>query len=438
MRKGEAMTVRPRMVWVKVRDSLWFVPGTLTLAAALLAFGLVRVDEWVRWDDGVVQTFLFGGGAEGARGVLNAVAGGLITVTGVVFSVTIVALQLVSSQFTPRVLRNFMADRGNQVVLGVFIGTFTYCILVLRTIRSATEDGDTFVPRLAVTVGVLLALVSIGSLIFFINHAARSMQVSSILERVAVRTLGDVRRLFPDTLGHADPASPADPRRDDVPSAPVGASRTGYLQAVDAEALFRVGRRHGVVIAMEPHMGDFVLAGERLATVSPPEALDAPLADAVRRAFVLGSDRTPEQDVEFGIIEMSDIAVKSLSPGINDPTTAFRCIDRLSEVLLALGTRAPPRPVRTQEGRVHYLARATGFERAVGLAFDQVRHFGAGNPAITKKLLEALGRLEQLVPPSRRGPLREQARLLRGRAGGVLDDPAEAAEVEQAADRMGA
>jgi uncharacterized membrane protein len=368
--------------------------------------------------------------------MLSAIAGGLITVTGVVFSVTIVALQLASSQFTPRVLRDFTADRGNQTVLGVFIGTFTYTLLVLRTVRSGGAGEEPFVPRLAVTLAVVLVLVSIAFLIYFINHSARSIQVSGILDRVARRTIRDVHRLFPEYIGRPDEAAGPDPRRPDTGGAAVLAGNSGYLQAVDADALFRVGAGAGVVIAMEPQIGEFVFAGQVIARVWPAGAGGGDAADKIRTAFVLGPERTPEQDVEFGIIEISDIAVKALSPGINDPTTAFQCIDRLGEILLELGSRDPPRAARTREGRIHYLARHTTFERAVGLAFDQVRHFGAANPVIAGKLLATLRQLMELVPDGRREPLVAQAEAVLRDARHRTANPADLAAVERAADRL--
>jgi uncharacterized membrane protein len=233
---------------------------------------------------------------------------------------------------------------------------------------------------------------------------------------VAGRTIGDVRRLFPEQIGHADAASPPDPRPADQQSVTVPAQSAGYLQAVDDRSLFRLGKGRRLVIAMEPHIGDFVVPGQALASISPPGEVDEEVFRQVRKAFLLGPERTPEQDVEFGIVEISDIAIKALSPGINDPTTAYRCIDRLSEVLLEMGTRAPPAPWRTEEGHVHYLARHPTFERAVGLAFDQIRHFGASNPGIVRKLLEVFTRLASLVPPSRREILHAQLAAVVGDA----------------------
>jgi uncharacterized membrane protein len=190
---------RIRALWSGIIDSLWFLPAVMTAAGGALALVLVRLDASVV---GPLESsdlgWLFTGGAAGARGVLAAISGSLITVTGVVFSVTIVALQLASSQFTPRVLRQFMSDRANQLVLGVFIGTFTYSLLVQRTVRAVLEEGGTaFVPSVSVTVAVILALVSIGFLIFFIDHAARSIQADVILQRVTHDTLDAIHLRLP-------------------------------------------------------------------------------------------------------------------------------------------------------------------------------------------------------------------------------------------------
>jgi uncharacterized membrane protein len=427
---------RGGLAWTNVRDSLWFIPALAVLAAAGLAVLAVQVPT-PRAESRFAWVWLFGGGAEGARGVLTAIAGSLITVTGTVFSVTIVALQLASSQFTPRLLRSFVADRVNQVVLGVFIGTFTYTLLVLRTIHSAAGGAETFVPQVGVTVALVLLLVSIGALIVFINHAAQSIQASVLLHRETRRTLAQIETLFPEGVGRADPSpGPGTPTPPADPPAVVRAAEAGYLQAVHATTLWRIGhggRAGAVTIRMELHVGAFAFPGKPLASVWPADAADA-AAGAIREAFVLGTERTPEQDVEFGLVEISDIAVKALSPGINDPTTASHCIDRLTQLLAAIGSRPHPETVRrSPDGRVRLLVRDTPFRRAAGLAFDQIRHFGAANPAIAKKLLEALGDLVPVVRPDAREALAEQAEAVTRAARRAIDDPADLEAVERLA-----
>lgn len=409
-----ALWARLTMLWVAVRDSLWFIPAACALGAAFVGGLLVHLEQvhGHAWMNG--EHWLFSG-AEGARAVLSTIATGLITVTGVVFSVTIVALQLSSTQFTPRVLRNFTADRGNQVVLGVFIGTFTYALVVLRVVRSDTEQGQEFVPHLAVWLATLLVLVSIGAFIYFIHHASQSMRVSVMLDRITRQTLAQIEKLLPEAMVDLDEPD-AQTRFPDGDGAAICARQAGYLQAVDAPALLRMGAARRVLVRLERAIGEFVLPGQTLAIVSPAKEVDEEIARTVRQALVLGPERTPEQDIEYGLIEISDIAIKALSAGINDPTTAQRCIDRLGHILSALGTRAHSMGVRADEARSHVYARNLSFERAVGLAFDQVRHFGCPNPSIARKLLGTLATLVHLLPNHRHAPLLAQAEAVREQA----------------------
>lgn len=404
------MIARIKILWSAMRDSLWFLPSLMTLIAAIVAIGLVQFESHYGgkfWEG----RGLGSGSVEGARAVLSTIAGSLITVTGVAFSVTIVALQLASSQFTPRILRNFMADRSNQVVLGVLIATFTYTLLVLRVIR-ATSSGGEFVPQISVSVAIVLSLVSIGFLIYFIHHAARSIQASVILETITRAAMEQVDALFPEEIGR--PAEPGPAADDFSPHTAhvVAAHRTGYLQAVDGTTLFSLGAKQKVVIQMVQPIGAFILEEQPLALVRAAAPLDEATQRAVRRAFVLGEERTPEHDLEFFLIEISDMAVKALSPGINDPTTAIHCIDRLTQILLALGKRRPPAPRRTESGAVHFLALPTTFERAIELAFEQILHFGQDNPAIVARLTTAFQVLFELLPVERHPPLAEFCRRL--------------------------
>lgn len=420
-----------KTAWTAVRDSLWFIPGGFTLAAVALAVGLMRMERGGLLWSGAPPSWVYQGNAEGARTVLSAIASSLITVTGVIFSVTIVAVQLASSQYTPRVLRNFSSDRGNQLVLGIFISTFTFSVLVLRTVRAAGGGREELVPRLAVTASIALLLVSVVALIYFIHHVARLIQVTHIIDRITRETVGNVHQLFPEHIGRADDSSPPDPRLPEHASIPVCAARSGYIQFVHEDRLFALGSRERVVIGMVPKIGDYVLAGRPLAAVWAGGApVDAELERRIRGAFVLGPDRTPHQDVEYGMVQISDVAIRALSPSTNDPTTAVRCIDRLAEILAQLGTRNPPEPRRTRDGRVCFVASYTTFDIAVKVVFDDIRHFGAGIPLIAEHLLEVLGELVLLVPQGRREPLAQQARAVLHAAREQITNPRDLADVE--------
>jgi uncharacterized membrane protein len=447
-----ASSSRLALVWAAIRDRLWFAPTVSAVTGAVLAVVAVRIPTPAR-DGGFVETWIFGGGTDGARDVLSTIAGSLITVTGVVFSVTIVALQLASSQFTPRVVGSFLADRVNQVVLGIFIGTFTYTLLVLRTIQSEGDDRQTFVPHVAVTGALVLLLVSIAALIVFINHAARSIQASVILQRETDQTLARIASLFPRRVGDevprradGDPTGDADGDADgdalpaDWPAGPPGvvaADRAGYLQALDASSLWAADGPRPLAVRMELPVGAFAFPGRALAGVWPAAAArDDRVARAVRAAFVLGAERTPEQDVELGLVALSDIAVRALSPSVNDPTTAMHCVDRLGQLLAALAAGERPSPLRrSPDGTVRLLARATSFERAAGVALDQIRHHGASNPAIGKRLLEVLRDLALVVPPALRPVLAAQSAAVLRAARREVADPVALAEVERLGDR---
>jgi uncharacterized membrane protein len=425
----------PRHLWERIRDSLWFLPAALTVAAAVLAPAMVLVDQrWLSPAQMGELWWVFGGSPEGARGVLVAIAGSLITVTGVVFSITIVALQLASSQFTPRVLQNFTGDRGNQVVLGVFVGTFTYTLLVLRTVRSAVDDGAAgFVPAAGVTLAVLLALVSIGCLIFYIHHVSTWIEASTIVDRVANETMHVIEKRFPAPeeaegdggAGDEDPPPP--------PGAPatVASRRTGYLQLVELDDLVELADREGLVIRVDAAVGDFVLAGQPLASVWPDageasaedeSAGDAPAedgtADAVRSAFNFGHRRTLPHDAELGFLQLSDIAVKALSPGINDPTTAMMALDRAAELVVALAGRRRIESLPGEDGTLRLLVPSLHFERVVDVAFSQARRYGGRDAALLVHLIGLVHQIARQVGPAQRRPLAdllhaidEQARL---------------------------
>jgi uncharacterized membrane protein len=424
-----------KAAWTTVRESLWFVPGGLTLTAVALAFVLMWMERRGLLWSGRPPPWVYQGDAEGARTVLSAISSSLITVTGVIFSVTIVAVQLASSQYTPRVLRNFSSDRGNQVVLGIFISTFTYAVLVLRTVRASGGGREELVPRLAVTGSIALLLVCVAALIYFIHHVARLIQVTNIIDRITRETIGNVHQLFPEHIGRPDDASPPDPRLPEHASISVCAAKSGYIQFVHEDRLFGLGSQERVVIGMVPKIGDYVLEGRPLVAVWTGGApVGAALERRIQRAFVLGPDRTPHQDVEFGMIQISDIAIRALSPSTNDPTTAIRCIDRLAEILARLGSREPPEDRRTRDGRVCFVASYTTFDVAVKVMFDDIRHFGAGIPLIAEHLLEVLGELILLVPGDRREPLAQQARAVLHSAREKITNPRDLADVEAKAE----
>jgi uncharacterized membrane protein len=427
------MRARLQSWWFTVAQSLWFLPALLTGGAVALAILTVWVDQTVLRDRRAELGWLFSGGAEGARGVLEAIAGTMITVTALVFSLTVVALQLAASQLSPRVLHTFMSDRATQVVMGCFIGTFTYALLVLRVVRAPLEEGGGFVPSLSVTVASGLALVSVGLLIFFVHHVANAMRASVVIDRATDAAIGLIEH-----LGPADPEQTARPVRPVVlppePGAVIWAEASGYLQSIDTDALVHLAERRQLTIRLDPTVGSFVLPGAALALVWPPAACDEPVTQAVHGALVLGPERTLQADVALGVQQLSDIAVKALSPGINDPTTATICIDRLSEVLVAIGRGPVGDEVHHGEaGHIRVVLPRPTFAELVGVAFGGIRHYGSGNPVVAAHLVDALGRIATLVLATHRQPLADQAALVLAAVRAAPIPAADREHVEQAA-----
>ena len=414
--------IRLRTLWQNINSSLWFVPTLMVAAAILLAYGLVLIDITIgdKWVSD--YPLLFGAGADGARGVLTAIAGSMMTVAALIFSLTLSTLAQVSNQYTPRVLRNFMSNRINQVVLGFFVSIFVYCLLVLRTIRGGDEGG--FIPPLAVLGGLVLALVSIGVLVFFIHHMASSIQAANIVGNVTEETEAAIDRLFPHELGEeADEAEAADLRQQapELTWVPVPSKRNGYVQSIDEDGLLRLAREQQCVVRLEHGVGSFVARGAALVSVARYEGgavkLDDKRRDQFNRLFSLGSQRTITQDVGFGLRQIVDIALKALSPGVNDTTTSVICIDHLGALLARLATCRLADPLRTDgdEGRdrVRVITIRPDFASFAATAFDQIRVAGEANVAVYLRLLTALATVAgRTTSPSRSAVLRQHHHLI--------------------------
>lgn len=399
---------RLQKYWDELRSSLWFIPTLIVTGSVILAVGLIEVDlvsdreqlaeRWPR---------LFGAGAEGSRGLLSAIAGSMITVAGVTFSITVVAITLASSQYTSRILRNFMRDRANQAVLGVFVAVFAYCLVVLRTIRS--EDEIAFVPSVAVLAALLLAFVAIGFLIFFIHHITASLQATSIIESATAETLRAVDRLYPDQVTAIERTRGETEVALAMPVTAIAARKTGYIQGVDTAALAELARDMDVVVRMEKEVGEFVIEGCPLASVAGM-APDDESSGKLRAAYSVGRHRTVHQDVGYGMQQIVDVALKALSPGINDTTTAINCVDYLGSVLARLVRRRIDAPSHFDEGQLRVVGRGPTFSDLMDIAFDQIRQNAAGNVAVLTRLLQALTTLDGLTSDEqRRHAIRQHA-----------------------------
>lgn len=385
------------------------VLGSIALAVALIEADSAGSDRWLaQWPR------LFGAGAEGARGMMSTIAGSMMTVVGVTFSMILVVLALASSQYTSRILRNFMRSRVTQVVLGIFAGIFTYCLIVLRTIRSGDEGA--FVPSLAVFFGFVLALGGVGALMFFIHHIASSIEASSIIASVARETIAAIDRMFPERLGEG----PDEDEDDPTPRPPaernwraVPAKESGYIQSVDNAALLRVVRDRKTIVRMERGIGEFVVRDTALASLALEDPPDQETTGALQATFSISSHRTVEQDAAFGIRQIVDVALKALSPGINDVTTAVTCVDYLTAILARIAPRQIPSSHRYEEGELRVIAKGPSFESLLVESFDQIRSSATGNVAIMLRMLGALQTIAGLTAGiHRRRALCDQAQWI--------------------------
>jgi uncharacterized membrane protein len=393
-----------------MRSSFWFVPALMVVDAVVLAILLITLDTSVDLHLATRWPLLFGAGAAGARGLLTTVASSMITVAGLVFSITLVALSLTSSQYSSRVIRNFMRDRVNQWVLGTFVGIFAYCLVVLRTIRGGGEGA--FVPSLAVLAGLLLAFVGIAVLIHFIHHIATSIQASSIVATAAQETLAAVDHLFPDALADDGDEGAGDTlvsALDRQPWLAVAAGKTGYIESLDTDALLDVARKLETILRMEHGVGEFVVSGTPLISLIDPGDLDDATPARLNAVYVISHQRTVEQDVAFGIRQVVDVAIKALSPGINDTTTAVMCVDYLAAILTRLATRRVGTPHALEQGELRVIARGPSFKGLMNEAFDQIRQNAEGNVAVLLRLLGALHTIAgQTASPNRRWVIRQK------------------------------
>ncbi|MDZ4745538.1 MAG: DUF2254 domain-containing protein [bacterium] len=413
------------LLWSNLRSSLWFLPLLIVAACIVLAVFLIETDSAAtdRW---LAQwPRLFGAGAAGARGMLSTIAGSMMSVVGVTFSMTLVALAMASSQYTSRILRNFMSSRVTQAVLGIFAGIFTYCLIVLRTIRGGDEGA--FVPNLAVFFGFVLAVGGVGVLIFFIHHVASSIQASSIIASVAEETIRAIDRLFPKRLGHGPDEAGEDQSphpSNDRKWQTVNADESGYIQGVDNAALLQLARDRKTVVRMERGVGEFVIENTALVSLSLENPPDPETTAAIQDAFSLSRYRTLEQDAAFGIRQLVDVALKALSTGVNDTTTAVTCLDYLTMILARLAHQHIPASHRYEDGELRVIAVGPNFQSLLSEAFDQIRESAKGNLGIMLRMLGALQTIASLTAISgRQKSIREHVERIAELAERTIESP---------------
>lgn len=411
------MQTRTSYIGERLRNSYWFVPSLMLAGAVVLATVTIELDEaYAPEQTPWLGQLLYSGGAAGARELLGAIASSMITVAGVVFSIAIVTLQLASSQFGPRMLANFIRDRGNQVTLGTFVATFLYSLLVLRTVRTTDPVA---VPHLSVTVALLLAVAGLSVLIYFIHHVATTIQAPNLIQGIASELRHGTDRIFPNVAetDHArtPEAPPVVPSDLEEHSRPVTAPSSGYVQVIDIEHLTALAQKHDLVIRLETRAGRFVVDNTTFALAYPASRVTDEIAEEAASSLVTGSRRTAQHDIEFPVRQLVEIAVRALSPGINDPFTAGTCVSQIGAGLCEVARREfPPPYVLDEAGALRIVVGdPVTWERMVGGAYDQIRQCAHFHTAVYLQVLESLAQIVGCVrDPARVEPLLVEGRLM--------------------------
>ena len=388
-----------------VRNSIWIVPALFAIAAIIAGSLFPDLDKHTADEAEIVVELT----AETARGVLGALSGGMITFTGFVFSILLLAVQFGSSQFSPRMLRRFLRDRTTKIALGMFIATFIYSLLVLGSIGTHTDPE--FVPVTSVTVAVLLLLASMFMFLRLISRTTQSLRVASVLRSLGADACDVIDRVYPDPA--LDPAAvetddlePAD-REPAVVLAYQG--EASVLQSIDAPGLVAMAIKCDAEIELVPPIGSFLIAGEPLFSIrgGPVERR------ALEHSVAVGDERTMRQDPAFAFRLLADISSKALSPGVNDPSTATQALDQIEVLLRQLAQRRlTPGVLRDPDNRVRLRYPAPSWEDYVSLALDETRQYGEGSVQVARRLKALLQSLIRAVPPYRRAAVDAQLALM--------------------------
>lgn len=383
--------------WKELTATFWFLPALTICFAVFLSIALVSLDSAVAIpQEGWIRFFLVNS-SDSARSILSTISGAMIGVAGTVFSVTLVALTLASSQFGPRLIKNFMYVRLNQVVLGAYVSTYLYCLLVLNAVSD--NDGYSFIPSISILVAILAAVTNIVLLIVFIHQIAVSIQADRVISDISGFIAKQVETLFPEKMGEeiadeenmdASAILSGYPQRVSIKS-----PKSGYLQYMDGGVLMKLVVKHDSLLQLHHRPGSFLVKGSEVGLLYSNSAWEEKTLESLTDQFIIGETRSTQQDLEFSFHQMVEVAARALSPGVNDPYTAMACIDHLSATMCYLAEAQFPSKYRfDEEGHLRVITDILTFEGILDVAFNQIRQFSGGSPAVIIRMMEALTTLQ--------------------------------------------
>lgn len=409
-------------------DIFWLRPALLVVLGVALGEAMAWAERAGVTESWASGGWIYAGGEAGARALLSAVASSSIGVAGTVFSITVAALSLASGQMGPRLLRNFTRDAGNQLVLGTFLGTFAYALVLLRTVRSVEETA--FVPHLGITGALVLALLCVAALVWFVHHVASSINVETVIGLVHAELIEAISAL---ERGDDDPAPGEPPMREEQP---VRFASSGYLRSLDEAALADWAAERGAVLRMRVRPGDYLFPGAPVAAIGDGDAArrgddERAAGEAFAAAATVGQSQAAAQDLEFTVRQLVEVAVRALSPGINDPFTALAVLDRLGAALCAVSGRRLPDPALRRDGRAVMVRRVTDYDGLCDAMFHLIRQNSGGSAAVLIRLVETVRRVEEVErDPRRRTALRRHADLALATGRAEVKDAAGLADLE--------
>ena len=382
----------PQFLLEKLNASFWFIPILMLLITIGSAIGLIYLDSRIQFSNDGVLRYLLPASVDSARSILTIIAGAMMGIAGTVFSITLVVLTLASSQLGSRLVRNFMYDKLNQVVLGTYVSSFVYCLIILSSLKEI--ESFQFVPAFSVIVAIATAIAGIVLLIIFIHHVSMSIQSDKVISDISEAMSKSIRKLFPEGIGNEEEVQAPDVnslKQEYALKMEVRCKRSGYLQSIDGQGLMNIAQDIDGIIILQHRPGDFVVQDMVLCDVHCNEEYDQEVSEKIQNDFNIGKVRTPLQDAEFSIHQMVEVAARALSPGVNDPYTAIACIDNLTSVMCYLtGVEFPSAYRYDKQDKLRVITDNHTFSGMLNAAFNQIRQYGKDSPSVMIRLMEAM------------------------------------------------
>lgn len=404
-----------KFIWQKLNATFWFIPIMLVLSSVVLAFLFIYLDYQLEVEPDGLLKYIYAGSADSARSILSTIAGAMIGVAGTVFSITLVALTLASSQFGSRLLRNFMYDSLNQTVLGTFVATFVYCLLVLNSVRGGEEFQ--FIPVVSVFLAIAFGILNIVLLIIFIHHIATSIQSDKIISDITSTLFNHLDELMddgcePNSIRHNPDMNFIESNYNNKYD--VYSLSNGYIQYIDYPDLLIIAEELDIVVTVNYRAGQFIIQGVSAYTVLSNKKSNEEIEKKMNDLISIGDIRTPLQDAEFAINQIVEVAVRALSPGINDPYTAITCVDNLSAIMSKLArTPFPYKHRYDSKGNLRLIVDILTFEGMLDTAYNQIRQFAGSSPAVLIRMMEAINNIHKFAQDdSQREILKKHADMI--------------------------